>query len=770
MTRGTATTLLVAVSIWACQDTSPNSGEVDGIDAPSSDGDLGDGLEPLDCPEITRSEPMEHVVTVTESGDLVPADLCILPGDTVVWQFQGSRFQRSIIPVHEPVEGAPLSESCTDYRDYDPERVNEFTGPMPQAPSGIFSRADDDQALLLPGEMAACERYGVCDPPGDRQFCDGRPTGGRETVDAGECYGGGLICEPPEGRTTCSVRRQEPGGYEYRNHATTWENPGLTGVLYVFNWRDLEPRKGEYVWDSLDRAIQDAVDHGKLYSLVIKADATRTGLPDWLFEPEPEGMGMDPITFYAAYGGGENCQLARDTERVSAHVLDYRFRERYFGILRAVADHIMERNAHYRALAYIKPSGANLQSPENHLPQGCLELSSGVSAEACECVDDLTPTLGVDEAIAQCSEDYEDVTCCGLCNNLLWRETPYYRDADDTEGAYYTAEAMVDFYSEQYAVIAEAYPGKSMAYMLIQDGFPPIGIPEGGSGTWTTDQALLRGAREQGVNFVVQHNALDQKPVLTPWVAYRWSLDDPTGFLAAHGVTIDVYLEAARTMAPWEPEAAGMAFRDALLARWEADRQALAADPSYEPLSADEFLEEMDHAGVVYRDPCLLPDETEPTHPKTFEHYRLYHGGAGTCANAWVILAGAAGQITGKQNVSGLRYTDQFASSLENAFDNTDAIYVEAYENVIQRAMFDGYDLTPMAEAFHHRRSVDWNDWVAERGWEDRELSTDPFPDEYRFTFQAEGANSEPVVYTYVHGSDCRDNPQVGRIVMMPPR
>jgi hypothetical protein len=272
------------------------------------------------------------------------------------------------------------------------------------------------------------------------------------------------------------------------------------------------------------------------------------------------------------------------------------------------------------------------------------------------------------------------------------------------------------------------------------------------------------------VSFVVQHNALDQKPVLTPWVGYRTSLDNPTDFAADYGVTFDVYLEAVRTMTPWEPEAAGIALRDALLARWEADRQALAADPSYEPLSADEFLEEMDDAGVVYRDPCLLPDETEPTHPKTLEHYRLYYGEAGTCANAWVILAGAAGQITGKQNVSGIRYTGQFASSLENAFDNTDAIYVEAYEDVIQRAMYDGYDMTPMAEAFHHRRSVDWNTWVAERGWEDRELVTDPFRDAYRFTFQADEAESEPVVYYYVHGSECRENPQVGRIAMMPRR
>ncbi len=723
-----------------------------------------------DCPpQGDRTEPLEHSIAVTESGEFIPPVTCIAPGDTVVWEFAGSPYLHSIIPVAEPAQDAAPAELCRNYQAWNPDDANEFTGPMPEAVSGIFSRADDEQGLVGPGEVGACERYGPCVPQPGRASCSGAKLGKSEVINAGECYGPGRTCEPPEGKSTCTVPKQEPGNYFYTNHHTTWANPGVTGVLFVFDWRDLEPAKGQYYWEELDRTIQDAVDHGKFYSLVIKADATRTGLPDWLFAAEPEGMGLDPLIFFDQYGNGETCEQARNYKRIQAHILDYRFRERYLGVLAAIADHIKLKNAHYRALAYIKPSGANLQSPENHLPQGCLEEQYGASPEACGCVDDKQATLGLEEAIAQCSELHGDASCCGLCNDEIWATTKYLRGKSDTEGSTYSASDLVDFYTEQTAHLARHYPGKSMAYALIQDGFPKRGIPAGEPGTWITEQILRRGAEEQGLEFVVQHNALNNQTVLDPWVMYRTSLDYPDTYDTQFGITVEEYIEKVRLETPWLPEAAGIAFKQALILRWEEDRAALQGDPEYAPLSTDEYLAMMAAAGVEYRDACLLPGETAPTHPKTMQHYRQFSGGRGACANAQVIASGALGQITGKQNNSGIQYSDQFLSSLDNAEKHTDAIFVEAYEKVIQRAMADGKDLMPYAEPFHERRRADWNSWAADKLWSDRTFAQEAFPTTHRHTFAAEtDAGQAPSARTYhfVHGQACLSNSQVGKVVL----
>lgn len=749
---------ILILSLAICCSDGHTPGNTDSLE--ETDSDPG-------CPPTTRTQTKEHLIEVSETGEFAPALTCVIPGDTVVWRFAGSPYGHAIIPVTPPAPEMPPEALCRAYLPYDPTRVNEFVGPLPEAVSGLFSRAKDKQGLVAPGELGACPRYGPCVPQPGALFCAGQKTTGTEVIDAGQCYGPGTLCEPPAGTTTCEVPKQEPGDFLYANLRSTWSNPAVTGVLVVVNWRDLEPKKGQYFWDDLDRTIQTAVDHGKVYSLVIKADATRTGLPDWLFTAEPEGMGMEPLIFYDQYHRGESCTEARKNKRIAAHVLDYRFRERYLGILKAVADHLKEKNAFYRALAYIKPSGANLQSPENHLPQGCQEKESGVSTEACRCVSDKLANSGLKEAIDACSKIHGDnVVCCGLCNDRVWATTRYRRNKDDTDGALYTAQGLIEFYSEQTRAIATAFPGKSMAYALIQDGFPKIGVPPDKGGAWITEQILKRGADEHGVKFVVQHNALNNKAILEPWVTWRTTLDHPELLQAQH-LTIEQYLDKVRTETPWLPEDAGIAFKDALVAQWQHDREQLLLDPLYSPLTGVDYLLQMEQAGISYRDPCLLKGENAPTHPKTLEHQKKYLGGHGVCANAWVIQAGATGQITGKQNNSGIMYSDQFVSSIENALEHTDAVFVEAYEEVIQRAMFDEKDLLSLTEALHERRRVSWNQWVAEKGWPQRELEPD-FPTSHRHTFVAESddTGSAPKVFYFVHGSKCLENPQVGRIVM----
>ena len=91
----------------------------------------------------------------------------------------------------------------------------------------------------------------------------------------------------------------------------------------------------------------------------------------------------------------------------------------YFALLREVAKHIKEKNAWYRALAYIKPSGMNLFTDENRLPKNC------------------TPD-------------------CPICNTEEWA----------VKGDY-TPAKLREFYQQQMKVLAEAFPDKDMSYMLI---------------------------------------------------------------------------------------------------------------------------------------------------------------------------------------------------------------------------------------------------------------------------------------------------------------
>lgn len=101
-----------------------------------------------------------------------------------------------------------------------------------------------------------------------------------------------------------------------------------------------------------------------------------------------------------------------------------RYKAHYFALLRATADHLKTRASWYNALASVKPSGANLFTAENRLPGGCF-----------------------------------DPLCC---TDQVWA------DAD------YTPDYLAGFYAEQLDVIAEAFPGKTMSYALIQAGFPRI--------------------------------------------------------------------------------------------------------------------------------------------------------------------------------------------------------------------------------------------------------------------------------------------------------
>ncbi len=146
--------------------------------------------------------------------------------------------------------------------------------------------------------------------------------------------------------------------------------------------------------------------------------------------------------------------------------------QHYFDMLSKVAARIRARADWYRALAYIKPAGANLFSHENRLPKRC---SPG-------CV----------------------------CNSQIFAENGY------------RPSKLYDFYRKQFALLKKEFPGKAISYQLIQDGFPLVNESGGyeradGSssngrplpgGVEQTEQILELGQRDLERLFVVQHNGL----------------------------------------------------------------------------------------------------------------------------------------------------------------------------------------------------------------------------------------------------------------------
>jgi hypothetical protein len=264
---------------------------------------------------------------------------------------------------------------------------------------------------------------------------------------------------------------QAPGGvfalspWDVPSPDWVWQNPDIAGVFIRFTWSHVHIAPGtddaSFHFDELDGEVQKAVDNGKLYSLVFKAGDD--GTPDWIF-----ANGVTPLDFQD--GGSHVMGCGFDMTLGDPTNVDGIYRGHYFDLLTKVAERVKTRADWYRALAYIKPSGANLESAENRLPKRC------------------EPT-------------------CPVCNSQVWAE------------AGYRPSLLYDFYDLQFDHLRTHFPGKQMAYALISEGFPLVGE----SGSWEGEMPApvdLPGATEQTrtiINaghagydpyFTIQHNSL----------------------------------------------------------------------------------------------------------------------------------------------------------------------------------------------------------------------------------------------------------------------
>jgi hypothetical protein len=203
---------------------------------------------------------------------------------------------------------------------------------------------------------------------------------------------------------------------------STWANPAITGVFIRLKWSDLQTSPTSYNDSILLREVDKAVANGKLYSIGIKSGAENGATPPWLFYPAPLGGGLTPVML----DWNEDSPYSNTPLHAYGDPTDEAYRQLYFDMLSHVASVLKQDSARWRSLAYVKLSGANSMSAENRLPNGCKMGQR--------------PT----------------------CNNEAWAE------------AGYTPDGLELFYQQQMARITQEFPGKSMSYSLIQDGFPRV--------------------------------------------------------------------------------------------------------------------------------------------------------------------------------------------------------------------------------------------------------------------------------------------------------
>jgi len=368
-----------------------------------------------------------HAVRVNADGSFSPATVTIASGDTVEWTLNGA--VDSVIPVTWDGHSAGVCSAIKPYAATDP---NDLTGPMPLAVSGIFSLSPIDAGLVAVPAASTC---GQGQPPaavaGSQMLCHGAASGA--TMDA------------------------------------TWQDPSLTGVFIRMLWRDVQIAPGtadsSFDFTVLDREINKAVRNGKVYSLAFRAGDD--GTPPWLFNNGVAKLSLqdegsdDPTTC------GPRLTLGNPT--------NVAYQNHYFDLLRKVAAHLRSRADWYRALAYIKPSGANLFTHENRLPKRC--------SPGC------------------------------ICNTQILAQSGY------------TPSGLYAFYQAQTNLLVSEFPNKTMVYALIQDGFPRIndqggyetsdGTSSGGGalpgGTEQTQTILNNGQAAHGLRFAVAHNGLQTR-------------------------------------------------------------------------------------------------------------------------------------------------------------------------------------------------------------------------------------------------------------------
>lgn len=469
--------------------------------------------------EATTTQAVTFNISQAATGGFSPFGVSVVQGDQVVWHFPSASPGNA-------VARRVFASGRYEIAPYTPSFANEFVGPMITAPSGVFALG---------------------------------PTGNGLTSQSTPCVpNASRIAQRTTGGVTEYLCRSQVAANYQRTMESTWADPSITGVFIRLQWKDLQPTMGTWNDSVLLRETDAAVAHGKLYSIVIESG--RDGQPPWLLAPVASGGAG--LTGYELDSNDELSAAGVCNPNDYFHYADpttMAYQTLYKAALTHVADVLKQSSARYRALAYIKPSGANRGTGENRLPTRC-KVGAGC-----------------------------------ICNNQVWAEQ-----------AHYAPHKLYTYYADQITHIALTFPGKSMSYMLIQAGFPRVGedqcwdgaagagvtcppaavdltVPQGTEQTEHIIDAAL-GSLPNGT-FIVEHQGLDMDPAsVNWWVTSRGMMfGTPTMFQTSAGGQVGSPADVGDTLQNLWTNSNASALEIYEERLWEANGAALggAANPTH---------------------------------------------------------------------------------------------------------------------------------------------------------------------------------------------
>lgn len=147
--------------------------------------------------------------------------------------------------------------------------------------------------------------------------------------------------------------------------------PGMDGIALVISWSAIEPSLGVYQWTTLDPWLQSAMAAGKKIDLIVTSGS---GIPSWLFDPQPSGGGAHPLSFTISPHSGATGRC--DSETIAAP-WDSAFLTQWDAMLVALAAHLKSIGA-YGSVALLRITGINRTTDELRLPAETAQ-STGLS-------------------------------------------------------------------------------------------------------------------------------------------------------------------------------------------------------------------------------------------------------------------------------------------------------------------------------------------------------------------------------------------------------
>lgn len=314
------------------------------------------------------------------------------------------------------------------------------------------------------------------------------------------------------------------GGLERARSRLALSNRYVDGIYLRFDWRDIEPRAGQYAWDVIDRQLALVQQARKKASVSIRAGAYS---PDWL-----RRLGAEFI----------HTKVAPERQKDFCEDLnvpvpwDATFLAQWVEFIKAFG----QRYHTHPAISSIKITGISYRTSETSLPHKQGETKRSVrEGKVCQFTDDIKS----------------------------WKEKGY------------STTKVTNAYKTILGVFATAFPHHPLVLMSGSSAFPPLGANgenDPRAAALATTEFLTIGRQQLGNRFVGQNNGLTSLKVDSGVKRFAES-GGRVGYQAAWHVTNDAHcymgggaaLKKAGKSCPESPDTMRAVFMQAIGAKAE---------------------------------------------------------------------------------------------------------------------------------------------------------------------------------------------------------